>query len=309
MTPIDCATRRENTECRPSPARRICCPRCGAAAICSDTASHPALVKLCCEAGIDVLCEKTRRDGCGARVGEMKSEIEASGIRYYQSFPQRHIPSNIKIKEILDSGVLGRITHVRKRHGHGFGFSGLEKQMPWIVDPAKSGGGALLDEGIHEADLLGWFFGKPVSVDAQLSHTGAYAVETSGTALFRFPGELLCVLECAWNWRAGGPTTEIYGEKGSILQSLTDCASNSGGGVLPHLSVFNGEDGQWRPVDISWDFSAIHDAVPKDFIDVLCGNGIPRTGIDEGLDAAEMIDGAYRSFREGRSVGFPLVPR
>ena len=279
---------------------------CSAAAICSETRDHPRLLGLCRDRGVHVFCEKPA--GIDLETSrKMKELIKGSSLRYYQSFPQRHIPSNKKIKELLDAGAIGRVTHVRKRHGHYFGLFGLREQMPWIADPLEAGGGAFLDEGIHETDVLRWFFGDPVSVSADFSRSPGYPVETSGAAVYRFPGELLVVLEGGWNWHAGGPTTEIYGDKGVIVQNLTDCASNSGGGLSPHLSLYESDKKAWRDLGMSWDFGTIHTLAPKDFVDVLEGKSEPASDIDDAIRAAELIEGAYRSFKEGRRVDFPLV--
>jgi hypothetical protein len=132
-------------------------------------------------------------------------------------------------------------------------------------------------------------------------------VESSGVALFRFPGEMLCVLEAAWDWHAGGPTTEIYGDKGVLIQSRSDCASNAGGGLCPQLSVYDAAARAWRYEDFEWDFAGIHRAAPRDFIDMIVEGGEPRSGAVEAVKAAEMIEGAYVSAREHRSIGFPLA--
>lgn len=278
---------------------------CRAAAICSETAEHPRLVELCCRAGVHVLCEKpTAIDLSGCR--KIKRLVEGAGIVFYQSFPQRHIPSNLRIKQLLAEGTLGRVTHVRKRHGHHYGLLGLDRQMPWIVDPSRAGGGALLDEGVHESYVLDWFFGQPLSVTAELAFHGSYPVESSGVALYRFPGDMLCTLEAGWNWWAGGPTTEIYGERGVILQYHTDCASNSDSRRWPHLCIYRAETTAWELLDLPWDFAAIHTLAPRDFVSVVIEGSAPPTGIDEGLRAMAMIEGAYRAARERRSVSFPL---
>ena len=207
------------------------------AAICSEPSKHLGLIKQCCHYKIHIMCEKPLAPSIedGYKIKEM---VERAGIIFYQSFPQRLIPSNIKIKQILDTGTIGRITHIRKRHGHAFGLQNLEKDMPWIIDAEKEGGGAYLDEGIHETDLLQYFFGMPVKVTAQLIHNEQWSAEMSGAALYTFPGNILAVHEAAWNWHAGGPTTEIYGEKGTIIQNLTDCSSNQGNSYWPALSIY-----------------------------------------------------------------------
>lgn len=276
-----------------------------AAAICSENNRHIELTIKCCNRKIDVLCEKpvaTTLEECR----RMMQAVEESGIKYFQSSPQRLIPGNQTIKKLLDEGAIGRITHIRKRHGHGFLLSGLAKDMPWIVDSGRSGGGAYLDEGVHETDLLRYFFGDPLSVVCQIAGRSTLGVETSGAAIYRFPGELLAVLESGWNWLAGGPTTEIYGDRGTIIQSGTDCSSNTQGNFWPQLAIYRKEEGEWEEIDTYFNFADIHTLVPRAFIDSITDRIDPVSSIEDGFKALEMIIGAYRSAGAGRMIRFPL---
>jgi predicted dehydrogenase len=239
----------------------------------------------------------------------MKAAVERSGVFFLQSFPQRLMPGNLAIKKLLDERAIGKISHVRKRHGHPFGLKGLEQDMPWIVDPGSAGGGAYLDEGVHQTDILQWYFGMPLSVMAQT--TGRLGnVETSGAALYRFEGNILAVHEAAWNWHAGGPTTEIYGEEGTIIQSYTDCASNSQGNFCPHLALYRAKTGSWEEIPVTYDFSMTHTLFPTIFVDLLTGetNELPAT-IDDGMKALEMALAAYQSARTGQLITFPLTEK
>jgi len=181
----------------------------------------------------------------------------------------------------------------------------LDNDMPWIVEPGLSGGGAYLDEGVHQTDLLRWYFGMPLSVMAQTAGRLGGA-EMSGAAIYRFEGEILAVHEAGWNWHAGGPTTEIYGEKGTIIQSYTDCASNSTGNFCPHLALYLTTTGHWENIPVAYDFSTTHTLFPKIFADLLTGERteLPAT-IDDGMKALEMAAAAYRSARTGQLVTFP----
>lgn len=276
------------------------------AAICSENFRHKELTLRCCEKGIHVFCEKPTALTL-TECREMKAAVEKSGVLFLQSFPQRLMSGNLAIKKLLDEGAIGKICHVRKRHGHPFGLKGLEKDMPWIVDPGSAGGGAYLDEGVHQTDLLRWYFGRPLSVMAQTSGTLGH-VETSGAAIYRFEGDILAVHEAGWNWHAGGPTTEIYGEKGTIIQSYTDCASNSKGNFCPHLALYLTKTECWEEMPVTYDFSTTHTLFPKMFADLLTGEKteLPAT-IDDGMKALEMVVAAYRSAQTGQLVTFPLT--
>ena len=275
------------------------------AAICSENFRHKELTLRCCQKGLHVFCEKPTAMNL-AECREMKAAVEKSGVLFLQSFPQRLMPGNLAIKRLLEKEVLGRISHVRKRHGHPFGLKGLEKDLPWIVESDSAGGGAYLDEGIHQTDLLRWYFGMPLSVIAQTAGTLGQ-VETSGIAIYRFKGDILAVHEAGWNWRAGGPTTEIYGENGTIMQSYTDCASNSPGNFCPHLTLYLTKTARWQEMPVTYDFSTTHTLFPKVFADLLTGETteLPAT-LEDGMKALEMALAAYQSAQTGQLVTFPL---
>ncbi|HEY1490077.1 MAG TPA: Gfo/Idh/MocA family oxidoreductase, partial [Verrucomicrobiae bacterium] len=83
-------------------------------------------------------------------------------------FNHRFHPAFIKAREIFDSGVMGELMFIRARYGHG-GRVGYEKE--WRADPKLSGGGELIDQGIHLIDLAGWFLGEFKKVEG---HTATY---------------------------------------------------------------------------------------------------------------------------------------
>jgi predicted dehydrogenase len=83
-------------------------------------------------------------------------------------FNHRHHPSFIKAREIFESGVMGELIFIRARYGHG-GRTGYDKE--WRANPKLSGGGELIDQGIHLIDLAGWFLGEFKKIEG---HTATY---------------------------------------------------------------------------------------------------------------------------------------
>jgi predicted dehydrogenase len=82
-------------------------------------------------------------------------------------FNHRYHPALRKAHELLASGVLGTLMFVRGRYGHG-GRPGYDKE--WRADPVRSGGGELLDQGVHLIDLARWFLGDFTEVGG-FAHT------------------------------------------------------------------------------------------------------------------------------------------
>ena len=71
-----------------------------------------------------------------------------------------------KAREIADSGALGPLMFIRARYGHG-GRVGYDRE--WRADPKLSGGGELIDQGVHLIDLARWFLGDFTNVDGHVA--------------------------------------------------------------------------------------------------------------------------------------------
>ncbi len=72
-------------------------------------------------------------------------------------FNHRYHPALRRARTLVNSGVLGDLLFLRARYGHG-GRLGYDRE--WRADPARSGGGELIDQGVHVIDLARWFLGE-----------------------------------------------------------------------------------------------------------------------------------------------------
>src|SRR5205085_3415763 len=90
------------------------------------------------------------------------------GVQVRVGYNHRYHPAFLKLREIVDSGALGPLMFVRARYGQG-GRIGYDKE--WRADPKLSGGGELIDQGIHLIDLAGWFLGEFARVEG---HAATY---------------------------------------------------------------------------------------------------------------------------------------
>ena len=107
-------------------------------------------------AGKHVLVEKPA--GISAQqIEELIALAKKHGVCVRVGFNHRYHPAFIKAREIFDSGVMGELMFIRARYGHG-GRIGYDKE--WRADPKLSGGGELIDQGIHLIDLASWFLGE-----------------------------------------------------------------------------------------------------------------------------------------------------
>jgi len=275
---------------------------CDAVAICSATADHKRYIRTAAKVGKPILCEKPL--GVGKEDGrEIHAILKAHDVTFMQSFPKRFDPATKAIRDVVNEGSLGRIAQVRIRHGHSHGFS-PKFCAEWFVDPSLSGGGTLLDEGVHGADFLRFVFGEPATVQAKISSAMlGLPVEDTAMATFEWDNGMLAELATSWCYAAADASIEIYGTGGTLLVSGVDIASRPTR-ESDFLRLFRrGPDGggHWEDLGVTPNFKTgvFHEHVVWAFIDTLVeGKPVP-VGVEDGLRAFAMIDAAYRSARSG----------
>lgn len=131
--------------------------------------SHDQLAPLAEQAldgGAHVLVEKPAGLGT-AQVEQLSRAAERSSRLVKVGFNHRFHPALARVAAEVHSGRHGELMHIRARYGHG-GRAGYERE--WRADPARSGGGELVDQGMHLLDLVHWLAG-PLPLHSALLRT------------------------------------------------------------------------------------------------------------------------------------------
>jgi predicted dehydrogenase len=289
----------------PTPAALL--DRCDAVGICSPTALHPALIEQAAAAGCHVLCEKPLATTL-ADCDRIAAAVAAAGVTFMQSFPKRFEPVNHELKRMLAAGELGRLSMARVRHGHAYGLDPAF-QKAWFVDPTLAGGGALLDEGVHGADLIRWLFGEPESVMAMTANaTFGAPLEDAAIAVFRFASGLLVELAPSWCYPAADNSIELYGTGGTAILSGVDLASRdlTESGFLKTYRV--GQPARrWQvsPLVPRSKSGTHHQQVAQQFLATLRAGTPPPITLEDGRRALTLILAAYEAASTGRTVPVP----
>ena len=117
-------------------------------------------------AGAHVLVEKPAGVS-SAQIERLLAAQRESGRLVKVGFNHRFHPGLARVAEEVHSGRHGELLHLRARYGHG-GRPGYERE--WRADPARSGGGELIDQGMHLLDLTHWLAG-PLPLHSALLRT------------------------------------------------------------------------------------------------------------------------------------------
>jgi predicted dehydrogenase len=165
------------------------------------------------EAGKHVLVEKPGAKS-SHQIHPLMEASQRSGKQVRVGFNHRYHPSVRKARELFEAGALGEMMFVRGRYGHG-GRLGYEKE--WRANPAFSGGGELIDQGIHLIDLARWFLGDFSEVSG-FAHTYFWdmPVEDNAFLLLRTPRQQAAFLHVSSTEWKNLFSLEVYGREAKL---------------------------------------------------------------------------------------------
>ena len=147
---------------------------------------HKEMLIHAAQAGKHVICEKPLANNL-PDVDEMVETMRRSGLKLGVYHEMAFYPENLLIQKLLEERAAGATRFAW------LGAFALGKWVmtPWRVKAAHSGGGAVMDEGVHLAHLAKLYFGAdPVRVSALIDRLGAEEsgdVEDVGSLIFEFP--------------------------------------------------------------------------------------------------------------------------
>jgi predicted dehydrogenase len=167
--------------------------------VCTPNFLHAPVSIEALQNGKHVLCEKPMATNVADAI-KMKEASEASGKVLYIGFNHRFIGNFHTGKKMIER--LGKPIAMRVAVGHG-GYKGL--QQTWFGQKEKSGGGTLIDNGVHMIDMIAHYFGPIESVQGQISRVLITEgdVEDNGFALFKLKSGAIASLQCSWTWPGG----------------------------------------------------------------------------------------------------------
>ncbi len=206
-----------------------------------------------------------------------------------------------KARELIQAGRIGEVQHVKAFAGHP---GGPEFTHPWVHDPSIMGGGALMDNGIHLADLALHFLDEITEAHGFSSdsvwHFGHS--EDNGYVLMRTRSGQVGTLHASWSeWSGYHFYVDIYGTGGRIrawyppmLTVLWERPKGTAKKGRRQVFLFPKMQIQERLKSYRWTVEQSFIAEHLDFINRVGGGaGVGATGFD-GLHAVELVSAAYR---------------
>jgi predicted dehydrogenase len=174
---------------------------------------QPEIACAAISAGIHVLVEKPAARHADELL-ELPQLAARHNVRVRVGFNHRYHRAFQQARRLVDSGALGPLLFVRARYGHG-GRPGYASE--WRAQPQRSGGGELIDQGVHLIDLARWFLGDFVEVDG-FAHTYFWdmPVEDNGFLLLKTTGRQVAFLHASSTEWKNTFSWELYGRDGKL---------------------------------------------------------------------------------------------
>lgn len=241
-------------------------------------------------AGKHVLVEKPGALNA-AELRDVQAAAKKTGAKVRIGYNHRFHPALQKAREILDSGVLGSLMFLRGRYGHG-GRKGYDRE--WRADPKLSGGGELIDQGVHLIDLAGWFLGDLPTVEGHAS-TLFWDMKVDDNAFLSLrtaAGQTAWLHVSCTEWK-NLFSLEIYGRDGKLA---LDGLGGSYGveriayyRMLPQMGPPDTTIWEYPGGDSSWALET------EAFLQDIRLGREPAPGLREGIATLEIVEKIYRS--------------
>ena len=215
--------------------------------IASPNDTHRTLVEAAAAARVPVLCEKPMATTL-ADARAMIAACERAGVPYATAFDQRFHSAHQHLARLLRRNALGTVTAVRIAYCCWVGpeFGAAEEGGNWRIDPARAGGGALIDLAPHGLDLACYLLEDRITDIAALgqSRVHGYAVEDGALVIARTAGGVLVQLHVAYNCPESFPRRRLE-LIGTTAQAVaTDTMGQTPGGTLAITDA--GTGASWR---------------------------------------------------------------
>jgi predicted dehydrogenase len=259
---------------------------------------HGPIGLACLEAGQHLLVEKPLAPDV-ATAEALVAAAERAGRCLATGFTLRQTPAARLARRLVDEGRIGELDHVRAFHGH---RGGGDFGPPWITDAAVTGGGTLMDNGIHMIDLARWFLGDAAeSVGYGSEHVWQKpGCEDNGFVLLRNAAGRVATVHSSWTeWRGYGYRVEIYGTHGSVRFGysplwLVETRGTPGESMKRRFHLFPVYQVRERLQGWQWSFEQTLVADLRDWVEAIrAGRLAPASGVD-GLEAVRIAQGIAR---------------
>ncbi len=278
---------------------------------------HAEIAIDCLKSNIHTLVEKplsvTTKDA--KRILNAANESKAVSAVMYN---QRTNPLYKRAHDLVKSGAIGSIQRISFIITDWYRSQAYYDQGGWRASYAGEGGGMLINQCVHQLDLLQWILGMPSSVEAKMCTKGRnISTENDVTAIFDYGDNVYLTFSASTHELRGTNRLEIAGDNGRIVidglkmkvhtlfkdEKTVNAETKFGYGfVLRKTKRYN----QTLGFAINFLRGGQQLNIVKNFAKTIMGKEELVSPISDGLNGVELINGTYLSCWTKDRVDFPI---
>lgn len=249
----------------------------------------PVITQAAVAAGKHVLVEKPG----GRHPDEIQAIIDLAaktGSLVRVGFNHRYHPALLKAQDLVREGAIGDLMFIRARYGHG-GRLGYDRE--WRADRDLSGGGELIDQGVHLIDLARLFLGDFSKIDG-FAHTYYWdmPVDDNGFLTLRTPRNQVAFLHASCTEWKNLFSMEIYGRTGKL-----DISGLGGSYGIERLTYYRMLPEMGPPETTAWEYPRGDNSWKLEWTefvqDIRLGRQ-PKPGLIDARAALEVVNTIYQ---------------
>jgi predicted dehydrogenase len=252
---------------------------CEAVVVCTPPATHPEICTHLLARGVHVLCEKPlAMDPEPARAMLQAAERSTASLTMASKF--RHTTDVIQAKSIVASGLIGDVVLFENAF-----TSRVDMTQRWNSDPTISGGGVLIDNGTHSVDIMRYFLGPLVEIQAiEGRRIQDIQVEDTVRLFVRSSGGVMGSIDLSWSLNKELPYyLSVYGSAGTMHVGWKESKYR-------RLS-----DQQWTVFGSGYDKLQAFGSQIDNFVRSIRGEEASLITLQDALASVEVIDAAYEA--------------
>ncbi|MCS7185551.1 MAG: Gfo/Idh/MocA family oxidoreductase [Armatimonadetes bacterium] len=280
-----------------------------AVVVSTPTSTHYPIVTAALKTGKHVLCEKP--PAMNEREAEKMAELaDQQKLVLMYALQNRYRNDTRALKKLVEQGKLGEVYYGRALYIRRRGAPG-----GWFAKKELSGGGPLLDIGVHVIDLTWWLMGKPKPISAagftfqkigakglrldrgwqpadvreKIEQEVVYDVEDYAGGFIRFENGAVLTFEVSWQINAK--------EQWGVAISGTE-----GGASLPPLELYTEILGEQANVSLRVDEGNGYLEEMREFLNCIAEGKKPVTDAWDGVTVMKMLTALYRSAEQGKEL-------
>ena len=254
--------------------------------VCSASCNHAEDLVRIANAKKHIFTEKvlTLTDEEAARV---RDAVEANGVTLTISLFQKYVGSRIAVKQVVDSGELGKINYVRFRNCHSGSIG--DWLPPHFYNAKECGGGAMIDLGAHGMYIIHWILGMPVSASSAFTRAcenpaanakNIDGVEDNAVTVMSFENGAIAVNETGFCSNCSPIVLEVHGEKGYVRMEDDYAVAH----VVKRTQATRG-----KLVEVP-----VAESEDLPILQFVKGNILPGCGMDDAIALTHMMVMAYK---------------